>query len=155
MIIHLLAVGKQMPSWVKTGYEEYAKRFPPHCQLQLHEIESSKRFKNNEIQAKEDEGKKIIDAIPKGSLTIALDIQGKAWSTEDLALRLNEWQMAGRDISLVVGGPNGISAECLAACQQKWSLSPLTFPHPLVRIIVAEQLYRALSITQSHPYHRG
>lgn len=155
MNIHLLAVGKNMPSWVKAGYEEYAKRFPAHCRLQLHEIEASKRYKNNEPQAKEDEGKKITAAIPKGSLTIALDIHGKAWDTETLATQLNEWQMSGRDVSLIIGGPNGISADCLTLCHQKWSLSSLTFPHPLVRIIVAEQLYRAISLNQSHPYHRG
>lgn len=155
MNIHLLAVGKNMPSWVKAGYEEYAKRFPPHCRLQLHEIEASKRYKNNEPQAKEEEGKKIIAVIPKASLTIALDIHGKTWDTETLAVQLNEWQMSGRDVSLIIGGPNGISTECLALCQQKWSLSPLTFPHPLVRIIIAEQLYRALSLNQLHPYHRG
>jgi 23S rRNA (pseudouridine1915-N3)-methyltransferase len=86
---------------------------------------------------------------------ITLDVKGKPWSTEQLSQQLDSWMMSGRDVSLLVGGPEGLSPACLQRAEQSWSLSPLTFPHPLVRIVVAEQLFRAWSILTNHPYHRG
>lgn len=156
MNIHLIAVGEKMPQWVQAGYQEYAKRMPRECALQLVEITPGKRGKNADTaRAMREEGERMLAAIPKGACPIALDVRGKAWSTEQLAENLEQWLGDGRDIALLVGGPEGLAPECLAAAEGRWSLSPLTLPHPLVRVIVAEQLYRAWSITRNHPYHRA
>lgn len=156
MRIHLLAIGTKMPGWVNTGTDEYASRMPPQCQLLIREITAEKRTKNSDLQRiRQTEGEKLLAAIPDGSLVITLDVKGKPWSTEQLAQQLDSWMMSGRDVSLLVGGPEGLSPACLQRAEQSWSLSPLTFPHPLVRIVVAEQLFRAWSILTNHPYHRG
>ena len=97
----------------------------------------------------------MLAAIPAGSIVIALDVLGKSWSTEQLASQLDQWLASGQDVALLVGGPEGLSPACLQRADLKWSLSALTFPHPLVRIILAEQLFRAWSILSNHPYHRG
>jgi len=155
--IHLIAVGSRMPVWVQSGYQEYAKRLSQsaECRLQLIEIEAGKRGKNADInRILQDEGTRMLAAIPANSYVIALDVQGQAWNTAQVAQQLKKWQFLGRDISLLVGGPEGLAPDCLAKAEQKWSLSPLTFPHPLVRVIVAEQLYRGWSLLRGHPYHR-
>lgn len=155
MQIHLLAVGSKMPGWVEQGYEEYAKRLPPECVLKLVEIPAGKRGKGADItRLTRDEGEKMLAAIPKGARVVALDVKGRPWSTEQLSQQLNNWLGEGRDVALLVGGPEGLADSCRARADQLWSLSPLTFPHPLVRIVLAEQLYRAWSILQNHPYHR-
>ncbi len=145
-----------MPGWVNTGTDEYAGRMPPQCQLLIREIAAEKRTKNSDLnRIRQSEGEKLLAAIPDGNLVITLDVKGKPWSTEQLAQQLDSWMMSGRDVSLLVGGPEGLSPACLQRAEQSWSLSPLTFPHPLVRIVVAEQLFRAWSILTNHPYHRG
>lgn len=145
-----------MPRWVEQGYGEYAKRLPPECALTLTEIDAVRRTKSASVaQAREEEGRRILKAIPKGAAAVALDERGKAWSTEALAAELERWMADGRDRALLVGGADGLAADCLARCESRWSLSPLTFPHPLVRVILAEQVYRAWSLIQGHPYHRG
>ena len=93
--------------------------------------------------------------LPEGDRVIALDVRGSAWSTEQLAEELSDWQMAGTNVSLLIGGPDGLSRDCLQRARQRWSLSALTLPHPLVRVVLAEQLYRAWTITAGHPYHRA
>jgi 23S rRNA (pseudouridine1915-N3)-methyltransferase len=156
MRIHLVAVGTRMPAWVTAGYTEYARRLPHECSLQLVEIPVSKRRKSlPAARAMQEEGQLMLAAIPAGCLVIALDVTGKAWSTEGLAERLQHWMAGGRDVALLVGGPDGLAPECLARSDMTWSLSALTFPHALVRIILAEQLYRAWSINAGHPYHRS
>lgn len=100
------------------------------------------------------EGERMLGALPKGARVVALDVRGRPWSTQQLAGQLEAWMAGGRDVALLVGGPDGLAPECLERAEQTWSLSPLTLPHPLVRVVVAEQLYRAWSITQGHPYHR-
>ncbi|WP_462321982.1 23S rRNA (pseudouridine(1915)-N(3))-methyltransferase RlmH [Halochromatium sp.] len=171
MHIQILCVGRRMPTWVNEGFGEYAKRLPPSCALTLVEIEPAARGKGlgrgrsksgqrAQLSTAErdrllaDEGDRLLKATPSTALAIALDVRGRAWSTEALAQELEAWMASGRDVALLVGGPDGLSASCLARAEQRWSLSPLTFPHPLVRIILAEQLYRAWSMTQGHPYHR-
>lgn len=155
MQIHLLAVGTKMPGWVNQGYAEYARRLPADCALKLVEIPAGKRGKNADIaRITRDEGERTLAAIPKGALVVVLDVKGRPWSTEQLAQQLNGWLHDGRDIALLVGGPEGLAPACLARAEQRWSLSALTLPHPLVRIVVAEQLYRAWSIHNGHPYHR-
>jgi len=145
-----------MPAWVTAGYAEYARRLPHECSLQLVEIPVSKRRKSlPAARAMQEEGQLMLAAIPAGSLVIALDVTGKSWSTEVLAERLQHWMAGGRDVALLVGGPDGLAPECLASSDMTWSLSALTYPHALVRIILAEQLYRAWSINVGHPYHRS
>jgi 23S rRNA (pseudouridine1915-N3)-methyltransferase len=156
MKIHLIAVGEKMPRWVQEGYQEYSKRLPNECGLHLVEIPLGHRGKNADVaRLTRAEGQRMLAAIPNGCKTIALDVKGKAWSTEVLSSQLNSWMGSGGDVALLVGGPEGLSADCLAQAQLKWSLSSLTLPHPLVRVVVAEQLYRAWSILLNHPYHRA
>ncbi len=156
MKIHLIAVGERMPAWVQQGYEEYARRLPRECALRLVEIAPGRRGKNADTaRAVQDESRRMLAAIPKGARVIALEVDGRPWSTEQLADRLQGWLGGGSDVALLVGGPEGLSDEARAAAGQQWSLSPLTLPHPLVRVILAEQLYRAWSILNNHPYHRA
>ncbi len=156
MKLNLLAVGTKMPSWVTDGYQEYAKRLPRDCSLHLHEIAPAKRGKSgSSLQWMREEGERILATIPADHHVVVLDVKGKTWSTEQLAGQLQGWQLDGRDVSFIVGGPDGLSDDCLKRANQKWSLSALTFPHPLVRIIMAEQLYRAWTVLQNHPYHRA
>ena len=145
-----------MPSWVEQGYLEYAQRLPSEAKLELKEIAPGKRGKNADLKRIiQEEGQRIIANIPKNSYKVVLDVKGKPWSTEQLAEQLGQWMQSGQDICLMVGGPEGLSDECRMLGQEYWSLSPLTFPHPLVRVIVAEQLYRAWAILKNHPYHRA
>ncbi|MGD2082346.1 MAG: 23S rRNA (pseudouridine(1915)-N(3))-methyltransferase RlmH [Chromatiales bacterium] len=156
MRIHLIAVGTRMPAWVEAGYSEYAKRLPRECRLELVEIAAGRRGKGGNVaRALRDEGGRMLAAVPAGAQSITLEVEGRAWSTEGLAERLRVWMGDGRDRALLVGGPEGLSAECRAAAELSWSLSPLTLPHPLVRILIAEQIYRGWSLLAGHPYHRG
>lgn len=144
-----------MPDWVETGYNEYARRFPSDMPLQLVEIAAGKRGKNADIQRiLHKEGEQTLAAVPKGNRIVTLEVTGKPWDTDQLAQQMQRWQMDGRDVSLLVGGPEGLAPQCIQASEQKWSLSPLTLPHPLVRIVLAESLYRAWSLNNNHPYHR-
>jgi len=156
MRIHLLAVGTRMPAWVQAGFDEYAGRLPPEYALVLHEIPAEKRGKNADTRRiQEREAQKLLDAVPKGARVIALDVKGRGLSTEGLSEQMQQWALDGRDVALLVGGPEDLTDACRTAADQLWSLSPLTFPHPLVRVILAEQLYRAWSILANHPYHRA
>ena len=155
MRIHLIAVGQKMPAWVSQGFQEYSKRLPASCALKLVEISPGHRGKSADIQrAIKSEGDKMVAAIPRGARVIALDERGKSWTTLQLAGQMRAWMGDGRDVALLVGGPDGLSPECKARADQMWSLSALTLPHPLVRVVLAEQLYRGWSVTQGHPYHR-
>lgn len=155
MNIHLLAIGKRMPSWVESGYQQYADRLPHDYRLNLIEIDSKPRAKSADItRILQAEGKQLLNKVPKHSLIIALDRQGKALNTEQIAGELLRWHDDSQDISLLIGGPEGLSNDCLQAATQTWSLSKLTLPHPLVRVLIAEQIYRAFSILSHHPYHR-
>jgi 23S rRNA (pseudouridine1915-N3)-methyltransferase len=155
MVINLIAVGKRMPSWVEEGFNEYAKRLPPPFKLKLIEISLKKRGEGDVSRQLKQEGEDMLAAIPPASYTIALDVKGEQWNTSQLSCHLQNWREREESVSLLVGGPEGLADSCLAHSRLKWSLSPLTFPHPLVRIIVAEQLYRAWSILSHHPYHRN
>ena len=156
MNIYLLAVGNKMPDWVIKGYDEYAKRLKGDCQLKLLEIASGKRGKNADlVRIKKMEGDKILQAIRKGCFVVALEVTGKSWSTPTLAQQMDQWLHSGQDIALLVGGPEGLSEACVARADIKWSLSPLTLPHSLVRVLLSEQLYRAYTILKNHPYHRS
>ena len=155
MQIHLIAVGNRMPTWVSQGYEEFARRMPLECRLKLIEIPPAKRTKAADIKRLvRQEGERMLEALPKNVLVVALDVAGRQWRTEELAQQLGDWMHEGRDIALLLGGPDGLAPACREKADRSWSLSPLTFPHPLVRIIVAEQLYRATTILKHHPYHK-
>lgn len=155
MQISLIAVGTRMPAWVTQGYEEYARRLPADYSLQLVEIPAGKRGKGADItRITQKEGQQTLAAVPRGTRVVAMDVKGHPWSTEELAKELDSWRHDGRDVALLVGGPEGLAPECLKSADQRWSLSNMTLPHPLVRIVIAEQLYRAWSLLKSHPYHR-
>ncbi len=155
MRVTVLAVGTRMPGWVVEGVDEYSRRLPREWQFQWVEVALARRGKDADAgRLREAEGEKLLRAIPDGDTVIALDVKGKRLATEDLARALDQWQMSGNNYTLVIGGPDGLSPAVLSRADQRWSLSDMTLPHPLVRIILAEQLYRAWTITVNHPYHR-
>lgn len=156
MRARLISVGERMPAWVADGFAEYRKRLSRELPLELVEIPLGQRGKGRDAaRAIADEGAAVLGALPKGIHIVALDGRGKSWSSEQLAAQLAAWRMAGRDLAILIGGPDGHAADVLARADQRWSLGPLTLPHMLVRLIVAEQLYRAMSINAGHPYHRA
>lgn len=156
MRVQLLAVGKRMPDWVNRGFAEYAGRMPRECSLELVEIQPGQRGRHiPQVRAIAEEGRRMLRAIPAGHRVIALDENGSAWSTRQLAGQLDQWLAGGRHVCLLVGGPDGLDEVCRQRAEQSWSLSPLTLPHPLVRVLVAEQLYRAWTLLSGHPYHRS
>ncbi|MFC6839372.1 23S rRNA (pseudouridine(1915)-N(3))-methyltransferase RlmH [Xanthomonas theicola] len=156
MKCRLIATGERAPAWVAQGFAEYRKRLSHWLPLELVEIEPGLRGKGRDAQrAIEDEGRRVLAALPKNARVVALDVPGKALSSEQLAQRMEHWRGQGRDLALLIGGPEGHSPEVLAAASESWSLGPLTLPHMLVRLVVAEQLYRAAAMLANHPYHRA
>lgn len=155
MRIKLIAVGTKMPKWITDGFTDYSKRLPKDFSLELVEIPMSPRGKNTDIaKAIRKEGDAMLDAIPANDRVIAMEVLGKEWSTEQLAEQSENWRMEGNNISLLVGGPDGLDPRCGARADRLWSLSKLTLPHPIVRVILAEQIYRAWTLMNNHPYHR-
>jgi 23S rRNA (pseudouridine1915-N3)-methyltransferase len=156
MRLRLICVGQKMPDWVSAGYLDYARRMPPELSLELVEIAMAHRGKNPDIpRLMQRESDAILAATQPKDRVVALEVGGRPWSTEKLAAQLESWQQDGRDVDFLVGGPDGLADACRQRAGQQWSLSSLTLPHPLVRIVLAEQLYRAWSITRNHPYHRA
>lgn len=156
MRLTVLAVGGRMPDWVDAAVREYGKRLPRELDLAWREIPLARRGKDTSPdRLRAAEGEQLLKAIPGGDRVVALDVRGRRLSTETLADRLADWQMSGDNYSFLIGGPDGLSDECLARADWRWSLSDLTLPHPLVRVVLTEQLYRAWTITVHHPYHRS
>ncbi len=156
MHIYLIAVGQKMPAWVDQACDQYLKRLPHELQLKTLELPLIKRGKNPDIKRIiRDESENILASIPPGCRLVALDVAGSKVSTEKLASTMQNWMQQAQDIAIVIGGPDGLSADLLQRADQTLSLSDMTFPHPLVRIIIVEQLYRACSILANHPYHRA
>lgn len=156
MKARLVAVGERAPAWVADGFAEYRKRLSHWLPLDLAEVEPGLRGKGRDAaRAMSDEGARVLAAVPKGARVVVLDGRGRAWSSEELAQRLQHWRNGGRDLALLVGGPEGHAPEVLDAADERWSLGPLTLPHMLVRLVVAEQLYRAAALLANHPYHRA
>lgn len=152
----IIAVGTGMPAWVEQGYAEYAKRLSHWLPLDLVEIGPGQRGKGRDVRrAIDDEGERVLAALPKSPRVVALDGRGRAWSSEQLAERLEAWRGLGRDPVFLIGGPDGHAPAVLERSDERWSLGPLTLPHPLVRVVLVEQLYRAASQLANHPYHRG
>lgn len=156
MRAHVLTIAERAPAWVKEGFDEYARRLAHKLPLSLTELPLGARGKNADLKrAMADEGQRMHAALPKNARVIALDGRGESWSSEALAKHLNAWMMDGRDLCFLIGGPDGLAPQCLMVAHQKWSLGPLTLPHALVRIVLAEQIYRAVSMLGNHPYHRA
>lgn len=145
-----------MPDWVEAAVAEYRKRLPRDFELDITEVPMMHRGKSVDIaKARAREGEACLKAVNPDDHLIALDVLGKTMSTEQMAERFRVLRDEGRNLAMLVGGPDGLSAQCLDAAHVKWSLSALTFSHPVVRVILAEQLYRIWSILAKHPYHRG
>ena len=156
MRARLIAVGERMPAWVAEGFGEYRKRLAHDLPLELIELKPGLRGKGrDDSRAMADEGAAILAALPRDTHVVALDGRGKTWSSEELATQLAAWRMSGRDLAFLIGGPDGHAAEVLTRADQRWSLGPLTLPHMLVRLVLAEQLYRATTLLAGHPYHRA
>ncbi len=156
MRIKLVAVGKGMPAWIAAGFHEYAGRLPADWRLELVEVTAPRRGKRPNIaQTMQEECTRLWAAVPKGAWTVALDETGRAWDTRELARHLARWKDQETTVALLVGGADGMDPVCRERTRQVWSLSSLTLPHMLVRIVVAEQLYRAWTIVAGHPYHRS
>jgi len=153
--VRLVVVGTRMPKWVAAGVAEYEPRLPREWRFEIVEIPVASRGANADVaRLKRAEGERMLRAIPDGAEVIAFDERGESLSTLQWAKAVEGWQRHGRDVALLVGGPDGLAPECLSRASRRWSLSKLTLPHGLVRVFVLEQLYRAWSVTQGHPYHR-
>ncbi len=155
MKLVVVAVGQRMPAWVDAGFEEYVRRMPRGAPVRLVEVKPEPRGEATPVERlTEAEARRIRSALPPGCLKVVLDERGRGSTTRELSQRLESWQMDGRDVAFVIGGADGLASALVHEADWLWSLSPLTLPHGLVRVIVAEQLYRAWSITRNHPYHR-
>ncbi len=155
MQLVILAVGQKMPPWVESGFSEYVKRMPPECRIVLKEIRAIDRAGGMPPEAAmQRESERIAAALPKGVRIVALDERGKDLTTMALSHKLTQWQQDGRDVAFVIGGADGLDAAFKASAEELIRISSLTLPHGMVRVLLAEQLYRAWTITQNHPYHR-
>jgi 23S rRNA (pseudouridine1915-N3)-methyltransferase len=154
--INLICVGTRMPDWVQQGMLEYSKRLPSEFSFHCIEVALAKRNKNTDPQqAMKQEGDALLARLGTRDYVVALDVQGRSLSTEMMAARVGAVRDDGRHLSLLVGGPDGLSQDCLSVADERWSLSALTLPHPLVRVVIVEQVYRVWSVLAGHPYHRA
>lgn len=156
MQLTVAAVGHKMPGWIETGFQEYAKRMPPECRLVLKEIKPVERSSGRNAETvMAQERTRIEAALPKGAYLIALDEHGADLTTVQLSQHLTQWQQLGRDVTFVIGGADGLDTAFKKQADMLLRISSLTLPHGIVRVLLAEQLYRAWSITKNHPYHRS
>lgn len=154
MKLRLIAVGAKSPGWVDAGFTDYARRMPRECALELVELApANRKLPMERILA--DEGQRMLGRLGASDRVVALDVIGRPCSTEDLAKKLDNWRMEGGDVSFLIGGADGLDKTCLTRADESISLSAMTFPHLLVRVVLAEQLYRAWTVLQGHPYHRA
>jgi 23S rRNA (pseudouridine1915-N3)-methyltransferase len=151
----LLAAGTRLPEWVNSGFQEYASRFGNDYRLELKEIALGQRAAGAPQQAIAREGERMLSALPESCYVVALQVEGRAMSSEQLAKFLESRAQDGRDVAFCIGGPDGLAPQIDARAELRWSLSALTLPHALARVVVAEALYRAVSIIKRHPYHRA
>ena len=155
MRIHILTVCQKVPTWIEEGYREYQKRLPRDLELIVKEIKPQTRgARISTDKIKEEEAKKILEVIPGKARVIVMDERGKALSTQEWADRLSGWQLDFPEVAFVIGGSEGLSDKIRQRADEIWALSKMTFPHALVRVLIAEQIYRAWTVLQGHPYHR-
>ncbi len=155
MLLRVIALGHRMPAWVDAGWQDYARRMPREFALELVELKPEARDRGRPVaQLLAQEAQRIV-AAARGARMIALDEIGEAWTTRRFATQLERWRDEGTDIAFVIGSADGLAASILEGAAQTVSLSPLTLPHGLVRVVLAEQLYRAVSLLAGHPYHRA
>lgn len=154
MKLVVVAVGQRVPDWAQVAWDDYAKRFPPELRLELKAVKTEPRASKTLPTLLAAERERIEAAIPRGSRVVALDERGTALTTVALAARLKDWQLASDDVALVIGGPDGLDPAFRQAAHERIRLSDMTLPHAMVRVLLAEQLYRAWSINANHPYHR-
>lgn len=155
MRLKLVAVGTRVPDWVEAGFQDYARRLPRDNRLELVSVPAADRRNGRGPERWcEEEAERLLAAAGADVCRVALDRVGRKLTTEDLAERMRNWRMEGRDVAFLVGGPDGLARRCLDASELRWSLSASTLPHALVRVVVAEQLYRAWTLVTGHPYHR-
>lgn len=155
MKLRLVAIGSRPPAWVSAGFEAYARRLPREMPLELVEIASVARRNLPAARVREAEGARLLAQTGSRDWVVALDERGRARTTTELAERLDDWRMQGRDVAFLIGGADGLDAACLERADETLSLSPMTMPHALVRVLLAEQLYRAWTVLSGHPYHTG
>ncbi|MBX6318768.1 23S rRNA (pseudouridine(1915)-N(3))-methyltransferase RlmH [Pigmentiphaga sp.] len=156
MKLIIIAVGHRMPAWVDEAFTDYAKRMPPDCPVELREIRPEPRTTGKTpAQMQALEAKRIEAALPASGLWIALDERGRDLTTLDLSRQMQQWRNDGRDVALIIGGPDGLDPDLKRRCTSMLRLSSMTLPHGMVRVLLAEQLYRSWSILANHPYHRG
>jgi 23S rRNA (pseudouridine1915-N3)-methyltransferase len=153
--LQVLAVGAKAPDWVDAGFREYVRRLPEPQRLKLVEIAPAQRKGWPVERVRADEGERLMSRLGQADQVVALDVKGQALSTEQLAEKLERWRMQGSDVSFLIGGADGLHESCLERANDIVSLSALTFPHHLVRVILAEQIYRAWTVLHGHPYHRS
>jgi 23S rRNA (pseudouridine1915-N3)-methyltransferase len=152
----VIAVGNKMPAWVDMGFSEYTKRMPHKAKIRLIEIKAEKRSAGKSLNHILDaERGRILASMPRHCLQVVLDESGQALNTEQLAQNLAAWMQTGRDVAFVIGGADGLHEEIRNNADTRLSLSAMTLPHALVRVVLVEQLYRAVSLMNHHPYHRG
>lgn len=154
MKLVIVAVGQRMPDWAQTAYDDYAKRFPPDCRVEVRTVKTEPRGSKTLETLLSAERARIEAAIPKGARIVALDERGTSLTTVALAQHLRGWQMEGDDVALVIGGPDGLEPSFKAAAHMRIRLSDMTLPHAFARVLLVEQLYRAWSVNANHPYHR-
>lgn len=156
MHIRLIAVGDRQPAWVLQAFDQYVRRLPRQWQFRLDVVATARRGNDSDtVKARQTESRKVLDKLQPAEQVVLLDETGRQWSSAELSAQLLLWQDAGRDLALVIGGPDGMDDECHRRADLRWSLSNLTLPHGLARVLVAEQLYRAWTMTTGHPYHRA
>jgi 23S rRNA (pseudouridine1915-N3)-methyltransferase len=155
MRLHLIAIGPRQPAWVSTAFLDYARRLPAECRLEVTELPLGPRSKEQDAgRALNAEAQRMERTIRPDDWVVALDERGQSWTSRVLAARLEAWMASGRDVALLMGGPDGLAPACKMRAHEQWSLSPLTLPHGLARVVMAEALYRAHSLLRGHPYHR-
>lgn len=155
MKLFILAVGHKMPEWISSGFNEYSKRMPREAAISLLEIKPEPRTTGKTVaQIMEAEAQRILAALPKEALPVVLDERGASWTTKQLSQKMQEWLGGGRDVAFIIGGADGLHESVRSRARQLLALSALTLPHGMVRVLLAEQLYRAHSLLNNHPYHR-
>lgn len=155
MQIKIIAIGEKSPNWVDQGVIQFINRMPKECKVNIKPVAATKRVKNQNIEnAQQQEQERLIKFTPEDSLRIALDKRGNLWTTDQLSIKIKDWMQKSPNVSIYIGGPDGFTEDFLNKMDLVWSLSSLTLPHMLVRILLVEQLYRAWTIIKGHPYHR-